>query len=138
MCCQSSRLLARSRGIAGEAIWLQNNSQHIVFSFLYSVFEVPSCLTIPRRSKFVEHMMSRGVQKLICPCFTIQNQEKLLVSVMLEFPVFVRMRSFGLQPDSQSYTAAIGACGVAGHWEEALKLLHRAETEITRERARRE
>ena len=54
MCCQSSRLLARSRGIAGEAIWLQNNSQHIVFSFLYSVFEVPSCLIIPSRSKFVE------------------------------------------------------------------------------------
>jgi len=50
------------------------------------------------------------------------------------FHAVVRMRSFGLQPDAQSYTAAIGACGVAGHWEEALKLLHRAETEITPER----
>jgi len=56
---------------------------------------------------------------------------------MLEFGfhAVVRMRSFGLQPDAQSYTAAIGACGVAGHWEEALKLLHRAETEITPERS---
>lgn len=37
------------------------------------------------------------------------------------------MQQWNLQPDAQSFTAAISTCGAAGHWEEALKLLERAE-----------
>lgn len=44
-----------------------------------------------------------------------------------------RMQNLGLPPDAQSYTAAIGACGAAGCWEEALQLLERAERETTLE-----
>ena len=43
------------------------------------------------------------------------------------------MQRLGLQPDAQSFTAAIGACANCGRWEEALQMLRRAEMETTPE-----